>query len=177
MSSQQPDSFFLPYYPVSEFDYLPGVTILTQHHHRQVYAYLALTTSIWGSLYIAARLALQTIPPITLLCLWYAFAFTSLLAISRVQKDANYSRQKIDRADYGSLAFIGVVGYFLSIGAQLSGTKYVGASVASLINAMNPISISLFAVLFLKERLTFRKIIAVLASVSGAYIILLRAET
>lgn len=57
----------------------------------------------------------------------------------------------IRREDWKYFLFIGAIGYFVSVGAQIVGTKYAGASVASLINATNPIFITFFAVLILGE--------------------------
>ena len=45
------------------------------------------------------------------------------------------------------------------------GTKLSNASLASLINSTNPIFIILFAVLILKEKLTFHKFICVIAAI------------
>ncbi len=58
------------------------------------------------------------------------------------------------------------------MGAQILGTKYAGPSVAALINAMNPVFITLLAVILLKEKLTFSKVFALLTTLAGAYIIL-----
>lgn len=58
------------------------------------------------------------------------------------------------------------------VGAQLLGIKMANASLASLVNAMNPISIIIFASLILKEKFTVNKIVAVIAAVTGTYIIL-----
>lgn len=51
------------------------------------------------------------------------------------------------------------------MGAQLLGIKMANASLASLVNAMNPISIIIFASLILKEKFTVNKIVAVIAAV------------
>ena len=53
--------------------------------------------------------------------------------------------------------------------ANILGTKYAGASTASLINATNPIFITLFAVLLAGEKFTISKAIATAASLAGTY--------
>ncbi len=141
---------------------------ISRANRRRAYLYLALTTSIWGSLYIATRIALETVPPITLLFFRYAIASVALLALTR----ATGKRMQIKREDRKYFLFIGAVGYFASVGAQIVGTKYAGASVASLINATNPIFITFFAVLILKEKLTRSKLVAMIATLAGAYVIL-----
>lgn len=67
---------------------------------------------------------------------------------------------------------IGVLGYFVSIGCQLLGTSLLDASLASLINAMNPITISILAALILKEKIGKRNVLSIALSVAGVYIIL-----
>ena len=59
-------------------------------------------------------------------------------------------------------------GYVLSIGLQQYGTKLAGASLASLINCMNPIAICFFAVLLLHERMTMKKVVCIVSAVAGA---------
>ena len=140
---------------------------------RKAYLFLSLTTSIWGSLYTVTRIALETVPPITLLFFRYVIASVALFALTRVMN----KNMKIKREDWKYFLFIGAVGYFVSVGAQIVGTKYAGASVASLINATNPIFITFFAVLILKERLTRSKLIAMIATIIGAYVILGGAQT
>ena len=140
---------------------------------RPAYLYLALTTSLWGSLYIVTRIALETVPPITLLFFRYAIASVALLALTRTMKKC----MQIRREDWKYFLFIGAVGYFVSVGAQIVGTKYAGAAVASLINATNPIFITFFAILILKEKLTRSKVVAMIATIAGAYVILGGAPT
>jgi drug/metabolite transporter (DMT)-like permease len=79
---------------------------------------------------------------------------------------------RIEPEDRKYFIFIGVIGYFFSTGTQIVGTKYAGASVASLINSMNPVFITFFAVIILGEKLTMRKIIAIPTTLIGVYIIL-----
>jgi len=135
---------------------------------RAAYLYLSLTTAIWGSLYVVTRIALETIPPVTLLFLRYAVASVSLYVMAR----AGRKSLRIERADRGAFLFIGAVGYFIAVAANILGTKYAGASAASLINATNPIFITLFAVLLAGEKFTAGKAIATVASLAGTYVIL-----
>jgi drug/metabolite transporter (DMT)-like permease len=135
---------------------------------RTAYAFLVLTTAIWGSLYVVTRIALLTIPPVTLLLARYTIASLALLVLLR----HSGQREPIARADRKYFLLIGVLGYFVSVEAQILGTRYAGAAMASLINAMNPVFIMLFAVLVLKEKLTRSKVLAACASLLGAYVIL-----
>jgi drug/metabolite transporter (DMT)-like permease len=138
----------------------------------RAYFYLVLTTSIWGSLYVVTRIVLRTIPPITLLLCRYVIAFAALYGILAARKRRGIPCEAIEVGDRKYFALVGFIGYFLGVGAQILGTKYAGASVASLINAMNPVCITFLAAVVLKEKLGFRKIAALAAAVFGAYAIL-----
>ena len=140
----------------------------SHEHRRKAYLFLILTTSIWGSLYVVTRIALETVPPITLLFFRYVTASVALYALAC----HGGKLVRIKPEHRGTIVFIGAVAYFLSVGAQILGTKYAGPSVAALINAMNPVFITLFAVILLKEKLTFSKVFALLTTLAGAYIIL-----
>jgi drug/metabolite transporter (DMT)-like permease len=140
----------------------------SHEHRRKAYLFLILTTSIWGSLYVVTRIALETVPPITLLFFRYVTASVALYALAC----HGGKLVRIKPEHRGTIVFIGAVAYFLSVGAQILGTKYAGPSVAALINAMNPVFITLFAVILLKEKLTFSKVFALFTTLAGAYIIL-----
>ena len=136
-------------------------------HKSTAYLFLVLTVSAWGSLYVAGRFVLAYLPPFTVLFLRYLVAGIALIIITKIRKPA-----KIERGDYKYLLFIGVAGYFLGVGAQLLGIKYSNASIASLVNAMNPVGIIIFAVPILKEKITFGKVISVAAAVFGVSVII-----
>lgn len=82
---------------------------------------------------------------------------------------------KIEKKDLKSMIVIGVFGYFVSMTAQMLGTQYGGASLASLVNSMNPITIMIFAALILKEKINFKKILGILFTVMGSFIIILHS--
>jgi drug/metabolite transporter (DMT)-like permease len=132
-----------------------------------VYLFLIITTSLWGSLYIVQKIALADIPPVTMAMLRYIVAtltFSILLLIKR--KKITFLKE-----DRGTIFFIGVVGYFISICAQIMGTRYGSASLASLINSLNPVFISVFAALYLKERAGVIRIFSILLALAGVYCI------
>lgn len=131
------------------------------------YLFLVLTTSAWGSLYVVSKYLMATIEPFTVLLARY---LTSGIVLYILYRKTN--PQKIERQDIKWILFIGVVGYFFSIGVQLVGTKLLSAGLASLLNALNPIFMILFAMPFLNEKITVTKIISVAAAILGVYIIL-----
>ena len=58
------------------------------------------------------------------------------------------------------------------MGAQLLGTKYAGASLASLINSLNPVTMTVFAAILLHEAMTLRKVLGIALALCGVYVII-----
>ncbi len=67
---------------------------------------------------------------------------------------------------------MGIGGYFLAVGAQLLGTKLAGSSIASLINSLNPVTMTIFGAILFREKLTARKILGIGLALFGVYAIL-----
>lgn len=131
------------------------------------YFFLVLTTSLWGSLYVVTKVALVELPPVTLLFWRYLFASVTLFVVVLTTK----RKLRVDRNDVLPILFVGGVGSFLGVGLQVWGTKYGGASLASLVNSLNPVFISLFAAAYLSEKLSVQKIVSILLGLVGVYLI------
>lgn len=141
--------------------------------HRGIfYGLLVLVMVLWGSLYVANKFVMAVVPNWTLLFLRYLCAAVCLTAVQRLRRpDTAGKPRRIARADWKYVVLLGLGGYAISVGMQQLGTKLSGASLASLINSMNPIFIVVFAILLLHEKVTLRKIICILCAVCGAGLI------
>lgn len=144
-----------------------GVGTMTLSKQKTAYLYLFATFVSWGSLYVVSKFVLGKIPVITVSFLRYAIASAFLLLIMKQRKPL----KKIARSDYKYVFLIGFFGYFIAIGAQLLGTKLTSASLASLVNSMNPIVIMLFATLILHEKLTLKMLVCGILAIFGVYLI------
>lgn len=131
------------------------------------YLYLILTFTIWGSLYVVSKFVLNRLPVFTISFLRFFIAGLAMLAVLKRKP-----LKRIQKEDYKYILIIGVLGYFIAISAQLIGTQLVGASVASLVNSLNPVVIIFAAAFLLKEKLTVQKIAGVLFSLFGVYLII-----
>ena len=136
--------------------------------NRIGYLYVIITCFIWGSVYIASKYALASIGPLTVLCIRYLVAGACLAVLLNMRR----TRRTVKKGDWKYIWIVGGLGYFVSITFQLVGTKLLDASLASLINGMNPITISLLAAVFLKEKIHKRHIASICISIAGVYIIL-----
>lgn len=135
------------------------------------YCYLSITFILWGSLYVVSKYTLGRLPTFTISFFRFVIAFITLTIVAKKNKKHKKLR-KFERQDYPWLLLIGVGGYFVAVGSQLLGTKYAGASLASLLNSLNPVTMTVFAAIFLNEKLTGRKIAGVLLALVGVYVIL-----
>lgn len=131
------------------------------------YLYLLVTFILWGSLYVVSKAVLDRLPVFTVSFLRFAIGGTSLFLLIRRR-----TLPRIEKRDYIYVALIGVVGYFIALGAQIMGTQLAGASVASLVNSLNPVAILIAAALILGEKLTWRKVAGVLVALVGVYFII-----
>lgn len=118
---------------------------------------------LWGSLYIVSKIALRTIPPVTLLALRYLVSIPALFLILKLRR----ALKPLAREDVKTVFAIGFIGYFASFCFQMLGINRLTGSVSSLLGAMNPIFIPILAAIFLKERLTAAKVVCVAVSMVG----------
>jgi drug/metabolite transporter (DMT)-like permease len=111
---------------------------------------------------VVSKVVLDVIPPFTLiftrlvlggLALWLLLALRGGLHVSARQ--------------FWQVFAVGLVGYGVSLGFQFIGTKLSTAANGSLVTSATPAFILLFASLILKERITPRRLIALLISTLG----------
>lgn len=131
------------------------------------YLCLIIVFFCWGSVYVANRYVLRSLTPTELACC--RFLISSLVLGSAIL--ALREKIHIRREDLKWIFFIGFMGYYLSMECTLISVKYAGASLGSLINSLNPVFITAFAVFFLKEELTKRKVFCLILALIGVVIV------
>lgn len=125
-----------------------------------------LTVCIWGSLYIASGIVLQEMNAIVLLAIRFVVSSVLLFVIG------GRTFIRIRKEDLAEFLLIGFLGYFVSNAALLLGIQHSSGSFSSLLNATNPVLITVFAVLLLKEQVKSNQILAIAISVLGAVIVI-----
>ena len=135
-------------------------------HYRSVKGYsLALAaTAIWSGNFIVARMLVKSVPPVTLGVLRSAIAIIVLLPFV-----IRPLREEIDviRKHLGYLALTALVGMSIC-----NTVVYVAAATSTAMNLTliaicSPIFTIVFARLFLRDTLTIRRIIGLIAATSG----------
>lgn len=134
--------------------------------------FLSLASSIWGGMYVVSKYVLDYIPPFTLVWLRYIIAFVFLFAILKAVQKRSGKQEKLNKRDWLLIAWIGFIGYFISISFQFIGTLLSDAHTGSLITSATPAFMVIFAMFVLKEKLTIRKTISMLLATIGVVIVI-----
>ena len=132
----------------------------------QAFALLFFTFFLWGSIYVSGKVISDELPAPLLACLRCCVAVVALLWMNR-----KCFSIKVDPRDWEDFFVVGIMGYFLTIFCIQLGIALTGASMASLINALTPVSVTILAALLLKEAITPVKVVCLILALSGAAVI------
>ncbi|MCI9156512.1 MAG: DMT family transporter [Lawsonibacter sp.] len=127
---------------------------------------LFVTFFIWGSVYVGGKMVAGDLPPALVACLRCSTAMVPLLLMARPHMGA-----KIDLEDWKYFVLVGALGYFATFFLIQLGISLTGATMASLINALNPVSVTILAALLLKERITPVKVACLALALAGTVVI------
>lgn len=132
----------------------------------QAFGLLFITFFIWGSVYVGGKLVAQDLPPALVACLRCCAAMVPLLLMARKHLGC-----KIAREDWKYFILVGSMGYFLTLFLIQLGISLTGSAMASLINALTPVSVTILAALLLKERITPIKMLCLALALAGTVVI------
>ncbi|PFV69519.1 EamA family transporter [Bacillus sp. AFS059628] len=133
---------------------------------------LSLAASIWGGMYVVSKYVLDFISPLTLVWLRFIIAFVVLYAILKIAEKKQEKKVTILKKDWLLFAWIGFIGYFISITCQFIGTKLSDAHTGSLVTSATPAFMVIFAAIILKEKLTARRLLSTIIATIGVIIVI-----
>ncbi len=133
---------------------------------------LSLAASIWGGMYVVSKYVLDFIPPLTLVWLRFIIAFVVLYMILKITEKKQKKTVTIRKKDWLLFAWIGFIGYFISITCQFIGTKLSDAHTGSLVTSATPAFMVIFAAIILKEKLTARRMLSTIIATIGVIIVI-----
>jgi len=133
---------------------------------------LSLAASIWGGMYVVSKYVLDFIPPLTLVWLRFIIAFVVLDMILKITEKKQKKTVTIRKKDWLLFAWIGFIGYFISITCQFIGTKLSDAHTGSLVTSATPAFMVIFAAIILKEKLTARRLLSTIIATIGVIIVI-----
>ncbi len=123
----------------------------------------------WAASFIATKIALASVPPITVVSLRLVIsAFCFIIWIYIRGEDFNIFR----RSDLLQLAVLSIFGTGLHYGIQTIGLQYTTASKGGVYAVTGPITILIIAAVFLKEKVTLRKGVGVGIALLGVIIVM-----
>ena len=136
---------------------------------KKTYFYVAAAIFCWSTVATVSKLLLSTLDSFQLLCFSSLFAFLFLLVFNVVR--GNFKEFKSYKAkDFFVSVIITIPSTVLYYLFYYSGADLMPASQAFIVNYMWPIMSIVFACIVLREKLTWRKIVAILISFAGVMI-------
>jgi drug/metabolite transporter (DMT)-like permease len=119
-------------------------------------------SSIWGGMYVVSKVVLEIIPPFILVSLRLLLGILTLAIVLALR-----GYPKISRNQLLQVMGVGFVGYGVSLSLQFLGTKLSTAANGSLVTSATPAFVLLFAWILLNEKITFRRLVALLLATIG----------
>lgn len=133
------------------------------------YITLAISTSLWGTAFIAGKYAVESFEPITVAFLRFLIATLILFPYMRYREK---NMPKPTLKDWGLFAALGLTGIAIYNICFFMASKHAPVIKSSLLIASNPVVITILAGLLLKERISKRHIISMAMALLGVgYII------
>jgi drug/metabolite transporter (DMT)-like permease len=139
-----------------------------QENPQYELALLGLLAGLWGSSYLLIKIAVATIPPITLIAMRVSIAAVFLLIVMRYQgtrfpKEWSTWRMLLIQAFFNSIASWTVLAW---------GQQYVDSGLAGVLNSTSPIFVFFITLLFTRhEAVTAWKLAGALLGVVGVVLI------
>jgi len=129
---------------------------------------MLMVVCFWGGSIIVTKIAVVTLPPATVA--FYRFCVGTIILFA-VLKATNKLEKITAAKDYFLLLLLGLSGYFFYFFFINTGIKYTTATNTGLLSATFPIFTAITARFLLKEQLTAAKIIGIVTSFFGAFLI------
>jgi len=122
---------------------------------------------LWASASTATKIALQSSQPLVIAQVRFAVAGIVMLIYAHL-----FRKQRLPRGiEWRQITIYGLLNITIYLGCYVIAMQYVTAGVGALAIATNPLFISFFSVFFLKEKLKFKIIIALLFGTVGVLIV------
>jgi drug/metabolite transporter (DMT)-like permease len=134
------------------------------------FLYVSLAVLLWGTTAAVAKLTLARLENIQVLLFVSFFATLGLSAAVLLQRKTSEIK-KFKARDYANFALMGLIGVFLYYAFFYAALKFLPAQIASLVNHTWMVWTVVLAVPLLGEKMTPRKIAAVLLGFAGVVVI------
>lgn len=133
-----------------------------------IFLLLAGINLLWAGSSLAAKIALYSIPPMTLAFVRFALAALLMYGIALALK----IDLRVARRDWGMFWAMGILGLALTYLLQYLGLRLTTVSNAALLHATETVFLSLLAFLFLREAMPRAKVAGIVVGLAGVYLII-----
>ena len=140
--------------------------------NKKIYILLTLVAVFWGGAFVAAKIAVVDIPPVTAAFLRFLLAGAILYPLMR----RNGEHPVVKAKDLVGFLLLGFTGIFAYNALFMIGMKTTSAVNGSLIIAANPMVTTLAAGPFLKEKIAPKQIAGALISFIGVALVLTKGS-
>jgi drug/metabolite transporter (DMT)-like permease len=118
---------------------------------------------LWASAFSVAKLAMADCPPLLLLTIRFLLAGAIVLAAAAIFGVPI----KLDRRNLLLFAVLGVANQAAYLGISYVGLRIIPSGLSALIISANPVLAAVLAVVFLRERMTWRKLAGLALGIGG----------
>jgi drug/metabolite transporter (DMT)-like permease len=137
------------------------------------FALVIILSIIWGLAFVAIRSAVQELAPVNLTLLRWLIVSGSFLVLAPFIGRPKAPIRKKDIPRFVMVSFASVGGYHLSLNYA---ETIVSAGLAGLLISFGPIFIVLLSVVFLKEKVGTKLLIALALATAGAFVLSINAD-
>lgn len=137
---------------------------------KKEYIYAIISVLLWSTTATVTKILLGNLDSIQILLFGSLFAVIFLFLINCIKGNLNEIKN-YKLKDYSKIFTIGILGTFLYNLFLYLGINTMQASQAFIINYLWPIMTVIFACIILKEKITIKKIIAIIISFIGVIIV------
>jgi len=135
-----------------------------------IFAVIAIISAcfFWAGSFIATKIALKSIPPVTVVSLRLIVSALGFIVWMKI-KGVNLNRIRKYRS---RLFVLSLFGTGLHYGIQTMGLQFTTASKGGIYAVTAPITITVIAAIFLKEKITIKKVFGIFLAIIGVLIVM-----
>ncbi len=141
---------------------------------KYIIAYIEVTGAVvaWGASFIATKLALRDLAPLTVVWLRFAIGVLILGFAARIRNQLALPQKQ----DLAYLALLGFLGITFHTWLQATGLETVQASTTAWIVATSPVFIAILSWIFLHERLVWLQVSGIFLAALGVLLVVSKGD-
>ncbi len=138
-----------------------------ERKHITAYIEVIFAVTVWGASFIATKLALRDLNPVTVVWLRFTIGVVILGVVARIRHQVSFPMKE----DWSYLALLGFLGITFHQWLQSTGLQTVQASTTAWVVATTPIFIAILSWIFLREKLGRLQVIGIILGAMGVFIV------